>query len=223
MHTHIFGAQLWFSKLHMPDWTPKYLSVVWVISPVLEEKQKQNKKQTPRLREVTMTFPWPLCLKQKGRNSLCVPKSCCSVAKLCLTLRPYRLQHARFPCPSLSPGICPNSCPLIPWCYPIVSSSAFPLSFYLQSFQASVSFPMSQLSASGDQSFGGQSILSLLPPSCLSWVYGPWSPGSESSPAPALLGQLIHSTGLCLSWKLAIILMQLATSSPHWAYSYLCC
>ena len=36
----------------------------------------------------------------------------CSVTKVCLTLQPHGLQHARFPCPSLSPGICSNSCPL---------------------------------------------------------------------------------------------------------------
>ena len=28
------------------------------------------------------------------------------------SLRPHRLQHARLPCPSLSPGVCSNSCPL---------------------------------------------------------------------------------------------------------------
>ena len=28
------------------------------------------------------------------------------------SLRPYGLQHARLPCPSLSPGVCSNSCPL---------------------------------------------------------------------------------------------------------------
>ena len=37
-------------------------------------------------------------------------RACCFlVAKLCLTLRPHGLQHARLPCPSLSPGVCPNS------------------------------------------------------------------------------------------------------------------
>ena len=34
----------------------------------------------------------------------------CSVAKLGLTL--HGLQHARLPCPSLSPRVCSNSCPL---------------------------------------------------------------------------------------------------------------
>ena len=28
------------------------------------------------------------------------------------SLRPHGLQHARLPCPSLSPGVCSNSCPL---------------------------------------------------------------------------------------------------------------
>ena len=32
-------------------------------------------------------------------------------------------QHTRFPCPSLSPGICSNSCPLSQWCHPTISSS----------------------------------------------------------------------------------------------------
>ena len=39
---------------------------------------------------------------------------------------PHGLQHARFPCPSLSPGIYPNSCPLSQWCHPTVSSSVAP-------------------------------------------------------------------------------------------------
>ena len=36
-------------------------------------------------------------------------------------------QHARLPCPTLSPGVCTNSCPLSRWCYPTISSSASPL------------------------------------------------------------------------------------------------
>ena len=30
----------------------------------------------------------------------------------------HALQHARLPCPFLSPGVCSNSCPLSWWCYP---------------------------------------------------------------------------------------------------------
>ena len=59
-----------------------------------------------------------------------------------------QLQHVRLPCPSLSPGVCSNSCPLTWWCYLTISSSVVPFS-YPQSFPASGSFPMSQLFASG--------------------------------------------------------------------------
>ena len=40
------------------------------------------------------------------------------------SLWPHGLQHARLLCPSLSPGVCSNSCPLSRWCYPTISSSA---------------------------------------------------------------------------------------------------
>ena len=59
------------------------------------------------------------------------------------SLRPHGLQHARFLCPSLSPGVCSNSCPLSRWCHPTISSSVVP--FCPQSFPASGSFPMNQL------------------------------------------------------------------------------
>ena len=36
---------------------------------------------------------------------------------------PHRLQHARLPCPSLSPWICSDSCPSSQWCRPTISSS----------------------------------------------------------------------------------------------------
>ena len=43
---------------------------------------------------------------------------CCSVAQSCLTLWPPGLQHATLPCPSPSPRVCSNSCPLGWWCHP---------------------------------------------------------------------------------------------------------
>ena len=36
--------------------------------------------------------------------------------------RPHGLQHARHPCPSLSPGVCPSSCLLNQWYHPTISS-----------------------------------------------------------------------------------------------------
>ena len=43
---------------------------------------------------------------------------CCWVAQLCLTLSHHG--HARLPCPSPSPGVCSNSCPLNWWCHLIL-------------------------------------------------------------------------------------------------------
>ena len=63
-------------------------------------------------------------------------------------------QHARPPCPSRTPRVYQNPRPLCRWCHPIISSSAIPFSSCLQSFPASGSFQMSQLSASGGQSIG---------------------------------------------------------------------
>ena len=61
------------------------------------------------------------------------------------SLQSHGLQHARLPRPSLSPGVCLNSCPLSQWCHPAISSSVVPFSACLQSLPASGSFPMSQL------------------------------------------------------------------------------
>ena len=61
---------------------------------------------------------------------------------------PHGLQHARLPCPSPSPRVCSNSCPLSRWCHPTISSSVVPFSCCPQSFPASVSFPMSRLNIS---------------------------------------------------------------------------
>ena len=62
----------------------------------------------------------------------------CSVAPSCLTLRHHGLQHARLPCPSVSPGVCSNSCPLSRWCHPNISSSvaSFSSCLSLSQYQA---------------------------------------------------------------------------------------
>ena len=67
----------------------------------------------------------------------------CSVAKACPTLWSRSLQHTRLSCPSLSPGVCSSSCPLSQWYYLTISSSATLFSFWIQSFPASGSFPVS--------------------------------------------------------------------------------
>ena len=59
-----------------------------------------------------------------------------SVAQSCTTFcDPHELQHARPPCPSPTPGVYPNSCPLSRWCHPDISSSVVLLSSALSPFQ----------------------------------------------------------------------------------------
>ena len=79
------------------------------------------------------------------------------------SLRLHGLQHARPPCPSPTPGIYSNSCPLSPCCHPTISSSVIPFSSRLQSFPASGSFQISQFFTSGGQSIGVSASASVLP------------------------------------------------------------
>ena len=61
-----------------------------------------------------------------------------SVTVLSNSLRPHELQHARPPCPSPTPGVHPNPCPLSRWCHPAISSSVVHFSFCPQSLPVSV-------------------------------------------------------------------------------------
>ena len=79
------------------------------------------------------------------------------------SLRLHGLQHARPPCPSPTPGVCSDSCPLSWRCYPTISSSIVPFSSHPQSFPASGYFPMSQLFASGGQNIGVSASASVFP------------------------------------------------------------
>ena len=77
------------------------------------------------------------------------------VAQSCPTLcDPHEPQHTRPPCPSPTPGVHPNPCPLSPWCHPTIASSVILFSSCPQSFPASGSFQMSQLFAWGGQRIG---------------------------------------------------------------------
>ena len=73
------------------------------------------------------------------------------------SLQHRRLQHARPPCPSPTPGVYSNSCPLSRWCLPTISSSVIPFSSCLQSFPVLGFFQMSQFFASSIQSIEASS------------------------------------------------------------------
>ena len=90
------------------------------------------------------------------------------------SLWPHEPQHTRPPCPSPTPGVHPNPCPLSRWWHPTISSSVVPFSSCPQSFPASGSFQMSQLCTSGGQNVGA-SASSVLPMNTQDWFPLGWT------------------------------------------------
>ena len=91
------------------------------------------------------------------------------------SLRPHEPEYTGPPCPSPTPGVYPNSCPLSQWCYPTISSSVIPFSSRPESFPASGSFQMSQLFASGGQSIGVSASTSVLLMNTQDWPPLGWT------------------------------------------------
>ena len=87
----------------------------------------------------------------------------------------HELQHTSAPCPTLTPGVYPNSCPLRWWCHPTISSSVVPFSSCPQSFPASRSFQMNQLFTSGGQSIGVSDSTSDFPMNTQDWSPSGWT------------------------------------------------
>ena len=88
----------------MQSWNTVYISFS-----VLKQKNRIRKS-------MYLSMPlagWQVCWTML-QISLCVYYNF-SVTKLCPTLRPHWLQHALLLCPTLSPGVCSNSCPLSQW------------------------------------------------------------------------------------------------------------
>ena len=110
------------------------------------------------------------------------------------SLWPHELQHTRPPCPSPTPRVHSDSCPLSQWCHPTISSSVVLFSSHLQSFPASGPFPLSQFVASGGQSIGVAASTSVLPMNIQDWFTLGWTgwisfcprDSQESSPTPQL-------------------------------------
>ena len=75
------------------------------------------------------------------------------------SLWPHELQHTRPLCPSPTPEVYLNSCPLSRWCHPTTSSSLGPFSSRLQSFQVSGFF------------FSNESVLPIRWPKYLSFSF----------------------------------------------------
>ena len=113
--------------------------------------------------------------KQILLNNLCLPMLS-SIYLLLFShsvvpdsLQPHEQQHASLLCPSPSPGVCSNSCPLSQWCHPPSSPSVVPFFSCPQSFPASGSFPISRLFTSGGQSIRASASASVLPMNIQNW------------------------------------------------------
>ena len=91
------------------------------------------------------------------------------------SLRLHELQQARPPCPSPTPGVHSDSCPLSRWCHPTISSSVVPFSSCPQSFPASGSFQLSQLFTSGGQNIGVSASTLVLPMNTQDWSPLGWT------------------------------------------------
>ena len=108
------------------------------------------------------------------------------------SLPPHGLQHSRSPCPSPTPEVYSNSCPLSRWCHPTISSLDVPFSSCLLSFPASGSFQMSQLFTSGGQRTGVSAstsvllmnIQNLFPLGWTGWISLQLKDSQGSSPTP---------------------------------------
>ena len=157
-----------FCKLKLHQWWITWdSSKHWVHSCALGQFS-QNVLHTLSWLTDTELFSLNFSMRMESLESYSESLFCDVVGKLLLlfscsgmsySLRPHGLQHAVFPCLSLSSGVCSNSCPLSWWCHPTISSSVAHFSSCPQSFQHQcLSFPVSQLSASGGQSGGAFSF-----------------------------------------------------------------
>ena len=139
-----------------------------------------------------------------------------SVTQSCLTLQPNEPQHTRPPCPSPTPGVHPNSCPLSRWCHPTISSSVIPFCCP-QSFPASESFQMSQFFASGGQSIRVSASASVLPMNTQGWF--PLEQTGWISLLSKGLSRVFSSTTV---WKHQIFSAQYFLWSNSQRVAYLC-
>ena len=129
------------------------------------------------------------------------------------SLPPHGLQHARPPCPSPSPKVCPSSCPLYRWYHPAISASDALFSFCPQSFPSSRTFPMRRVFASDNPNPVALVSTSVLPTSIQGWfplrLTGLISLLSkdfqESSPAPQFEG--IKFLAFCLLYGPALTIV----------------
>ena len=154
----------WVTKLNWTEW----LMILSIFSyPVLAIFRERNVYSNSWLffeLFALWLLAWKSCLYTRS-----VQFSQFSRSVMSDSLWPYEAQHARPPCPSPTPRVHANPCPLSRWGHPTSSFSVIPFSSCLQSFPASGSFLMSQLFPSGGHSIGASASASVLPMNIQDW------------------------------------------------------
>ena len=119
------------------------IKINWV-SLVAQIVKNLSAGQETQIQNLCWKIPW----RRESQPKLKIHSVQFSCSVVSDSLGPHGLQYARLPCPSPTPGVHPNPCPLSQWCHRTISSSVV-LSSCLQSFPALWSFPMSRFFASG--------------------------------------------------------------------------
>ena len=126
------------------------------------------------------------------------------------SLRSRGLNHNRLPCPSLSPRVCSDLCPLSQWCYLTILSSVT-LFFCLQSFPASGSVPMSHLFASDSQNSVASASTTVFPMTIQGWFpLGLIGLISLQSKGHSGVFSKHHSSKVSVLWCSAFFIVQLS-------------
>ena len=172
---------------------------MWLVATLLDRVAPDNLPPGPTHSQKGSLLCWALQYLQ-------VQFSCSVMSE---SLWPHELQYARLPCPSPTPGVHPNSCPLSLWCHPTISSSVIPLFSWFQYFPASESFPMGQLFASGGLSIGVSASASVLPVNTQDWSPLGWI-GWISLQSNGL-SRVFYTTVQSIIWSSAFFIVQL----PH--------
>ena len=148
---------------------------------------------------------------------------------MCHSLWLLRLQHAILPCPSPTPGVYSDWCPLSQWYHPNISSSVVPFSSCLQSFPATVSFPMSQFFTSGGQNIGVSASASVFPMNIQDWfplgltdsfkmTVNVMAHFQTLNSIPLIFMSILVPVSHCLDYYSFVKVLKLERKSMHWIW-----